>query len=84
MSIQKLIDQTYSYMVEAVDDLKDLYKSDYEDFIKVQIMLEDLDVDGVVRFVEHMDTEPREQILLAMLEERGTVWVKNKMNVRVI
>ena len=84
MSIQKLIDQTYSYMVEAVDDLKDLYKSDYEDFIKVQIMLEDLDVDSVVRFVEHMDTEPREQILLAMLEERGTVWVKNKMNVRVI
>ena len=83
MSIQTLIDQTYSYFVEAVDDLKDLYKSDMEDFITVERLLE-TDKTAAYLFVSEMDTEPREAVLTSLIEDYGVKWVENNFNVKVI
>ena len=83
MSIQTLIDQTYSYFVEAVDDLKDLYKSDYEDFITVERLLA-TDKTAAYMFVSEMDTEAREAVLTSLIEDYGVKWVENNFNVKVI
>lgn len=77
MTIQKLIDQTYSYFVEAQGtSLEDLYKDDLADFQSVSIMLGMNDHEGVSIKINDMDTEPREQIVLAMAAEYGNKFVE--------
>ena len=77
MAIQKLIDQTYSYFVEAQGtDLADLYKDDLSDFQAVQWMINSDDIDGAVAKIDNMDTEPREQIVLAIADEYGNGYVE--------
>lgn len=76
MSIQKLIDQTYSYFVEAQGtELANLYEDDLSDFQSISIMLGMNDVDGALAKIGNMDTEPREQILLAIAEEYGSGYI---------
>ena len=84
MSIQKLIDQTYSYIIEASGDLKEVYQDDYDTFVTVQNFLDLGDRYGAAALVEEMDTEPREAVLMALIEDYGVKWVENKFAVRVI
>jgi hypothetical protein len=84
MSIQKLIDQTYSYFVEAQGtDLADLYADDLSDFQVVQIMLMDEDYEGACIKINDMDTEPREQIVLAMAADYGNKFAEYVMGYEV-
>lgn len=77
MSIQKLIDQTYSYFVEAQGtDLADLYEDDLSGFQAVQWMINANDLDGASAKIDDMDTEPREQIVLAIAGEYGNGYVE--------
>jgi hypothetical protein len=77
MSIQKLIDETYSYYVEAQGaDLAELYKGDLNDFQSVQWMMNADDFNGVTAKINNMDTEPREQIVLAITAEYGSGYVE--------
>ena len=72
MSLQKLIDQTFSYAVEAKGtDLEQLYLDDMKSFQKAQWLLAREDFDHCSTHIDMMDTEPREQILLAIAEEFG-------------
>jgi len=84
MAIQKLIDQTYSYFVEAQGtDLADLYKDDLSDFQAVQWMINSDDIDGAVAKIDNMDTEPREQIVLAIADEYGNGYVETVIGYEV-
>ena len=84
MSIQKLIDQTYSYFVEAQGtDLADLYEDDLSDFQVVQTFLNMNDNEGVCIKINDMDTEPREQIVLAMAADYGNKFVEYVMGYEV-
>jgi hypothetical protein len=84
MSIQKLIDQTHSYFVEAQGtDLADLYKGDLSDFQAVQWMINSDDIDGAVAKIDNMDTEPREQIMLAIADEYGNGYVETVIGYEV-
>lgn len=84
MTIQKLIDQTYSYFVEAQGtDLADLYEDDLADFQSVSIMLGMNDHEGACIKINNMDTEPREQIVLAMIEEFGSQFVSSNFGYEV-
>jgi len=76
MSIQKLIDQTFSYSLEASMDLADLYLADTADFQAVQRMINENDIDGAIAKIQRMDTEPREQIILAIADEYGNGYVE--------
>ena len=72
MSIQKLIDQTFSYSVEAKGtDLEQLYLDDMKSFQKAQFLMARKDFDHCSTYIDEMDTEPREQILLAIAAEFG-------------
>ena len=80
MSIQKLIDQTYSYFVEAQGtDLANLYEDDLSDFQVVQTFLNMNDHEGACIMINDMDTEPREQIVLAMAADYGNKFVEYVM-----
>ena len=84
MSIQKLIDQTYSYFVEAQGtDLADLYEDDLSDFQTVQIFLGINDHEGACIKINDMDTEPREHIVLAMAADYGNKFVEYVMGYEV-
>jgi benzoyl-CoA reductase/2-hydroxyglutaryl-CoA dehydratase subunit BcrC/BadD/HgdB len=84
MSIQKLIDQTFSYSLEAQGtDLADLYLADTADFQAVQRMINENDIDGAVAKIQRMDTEPREQIILAIADEYGNGYVETVIGYEV-
>ena len=83
MSIQKLIDQTFSYFVEAPMDLADLYLADTSDFQAVQWMINSNDIDGAIAKIQCMDTEPREQILLAIADEYGNGYLETVIGYEV-
>ena len=84
MSIQKLIDETYSYYVEVQGtSLADLYKDDLNDFQSVQWMMNADDTDGVTDKMDNMDTEPREQLILAIADEYGNGYVETVIGYEV-
>jgi hypothetical protein len=84
MAIQKLIDRTFSYFVDAQGtDLADLYEDDLSDFQAVQWMINSDDIDGAVAKIDNMDTEPREQIVLAIAGEYGTGYVETVLGYEV-
>ena len=84
MSIQKLIDETYSYFVEAQGtSLADLYKDDLNDFQSVQWMMNADDLDGVTAKMDNMDTEPREQLILAIADEYGNGYLETVIGYEV-
>jgi hypothetical protein len=84
MSIQKLIDQTFSYSLEAQGlDLADLYLADTADFQAVQRMINSDDIDGAIAKIERMDTEPREQIILAIADEYGNGYLETVIGYEV-
>ena len=84
MAIQKLIDQTYSYFVEAQGtSLADLYEDDLSDFQVISTFLGMDDYAGVNAKLDNMDTEPREQILLAIAEEYGNGYLETVIGYEV-
>ena len=83
MSIQKLIDQTFSYSLEASMDLADLYLGDTADFQAVQYMINSYDINGAIAKIDCMDTEPREQILLAIADEYGNGYLETVIGYEV-
>ena len=83
MSIQKLIDQTFSYSLEASMDLADLYLADTADFQAVQRMINSDDIDGAIAKIERMATEPREQIIFAIADEYGNGYLENVIGYEV-
>ena len=84
MSIQKLIDQTFSYSLEAQGtDLADLYKDDLNDFQSVQWLMNSNDIDGALAKIGNMDTEPREQIILAIADEYGNGYLETVIGYEV-
>jgi len=84
MSIQKLIDETFSYFVEAQGtSLANLYEDDLSDFQAVQWMINSNDIDGAAAKIDNMDTEPREQIVLAIAGEYGNGYVETVLGYEV-
>ena len=71
MSVQKLIDQTYSYIQTAPKDLRGLYVVDHGDFRQVGRLLEMKEFTKAAEKINNLDTEPREQILSAIADEYG-------------
>ena len=85
MSIQNLIAQTKASFVKAQGtDLADLYEYDLNSFESVQwLMNEDL-TDDVVTNLDRMDTEPREQIIMAIADEYGVEYVETVLGYKIL
>ena len=74
--LQKLIDQTYSYSVEARnsgnEELSSTYFSDFCSFEAVRNYLRLGNTEEVGAIVADMETAPREQVIHAMI--RDNIW----------
>ena len=84
MSIQKLIDRTFSYTVETHGtDVGKLYKDDLKNFESVQWLINADELDAATALVRNMDTEPREQLVLAIADEFGSGYVETVLGYQV-
>lgn len=81
-AIQTLIDQTYSYSVED-ENLSDAYLDDMKQFQEVQLQITFGDYDEASKVVDDMDTEPREQIIMALVADLGSSVVADKFGYEV-
>ena len=74
--VKTLCDRTFSYFVEADKDMKNLYHEDLEGFQNAIELFKQSDAEALATLVSEMDTEPREQIVLAFNEDCGSAFVR--------
>lgn len=75
-ALKTLIDQTSSYMIEENDkDMKALYRDDMRLFSEVSVALTFGNIKKASSYINSMDTEPREQVVLAIAKDKGNDWV---------
>lgn len=72
-NIQTLIDQTFSYAVEAGaegnHDLAKSYSDDWAEFIEIKYLIDSGYTLGAAKSLDEMDTLPREQFVMAMVAD---------------
>ena len=81
--VKTLCDRTFSYFVEAEDDMKNLYHEDLEGFQNAIELFKQSDAEALATLVSEMDTEPREQIVLAFNEDCGSAFVREILGYEV-
>ena len=75
-AINKLMDQTFSYAQDG-DDLAEMYMDDLRDFKKAVTLFRNSDGEGIAELCNNMDTEPREQLVIAFNEDCGPDFVRS-------
>lgn len=75
-AINKLMDQTFSYAQDG-DDLAEMYMDDLRDFKKAVTLFRNSDGEGIAELCDNMDTEPREQLVIAFNEDCGSDFVRS-------
>jgi hypothetical protein len=81
--VKTLCDRTFSYFVEAEEDMKNLYHEDLEGFQNAIELFKQSDAEALATLVSEMDTEPREQIVVAFNQDCGSVFVKEILGYEV-
>ena len=81
--VKTLCDRTFSYFVEAEEDMKNLYHEDLEGFQNAIELFKQSDAEALATLVSEMDTEPREQIVLAFNEDCGSAFVREILGYEV-
>ena len=88
IALKTLIDQTASYSSEATDrDMKVMYRDDMRLFSEVQVAITFGNFKKASSYVDAMDTEPREQVVMALVKDLGAKVVAEKFgeqNFRVL
>ena len=74
--VNKLMDQTFSYAQDG-DDLAEMYMDDLRDFKKAVTLFRNSDGEGIAELCDNMDTEPREQLVIAFNEDCGSDFVRS-------
>ena len=72
--VKTLCDRTFSYFVEAEEDMKNLYHEDLEGFQTAMELFKQSDAEALATLVHEMDTEPREQLVVAFNKDCGPVF----------
>jgi hypothetical protein len=78
-AINKLMDQTFSYAQEADSDLAEMYMDDLRDFKKAVSLFRNSDNEELGNLIDYMDTEPREQLIIAFAEDCGKDFVSQNL-----
>ena len=64
-AIQKLIDQTFSWSVEADEDENGYYTQDLRDFKKALTLFRNSDNEALATHIDNLDTYAREELIIA-------------------
>ena len=84
IALKTLIDQTASYSSEATDrDMKVMYRDDMRLFSEVQVAITFGNFKKASSYVDAMDTEPREQVVMALVKDLGAKVVAEKFGYEV-
>jgi hypothetical protein len=80
-AIQTLIDQTLSYATEAADKnqrtLAECYMGDWKEFLDIQYLLSAGYTQAAGDALYEMDTDPREQMVMAILADYDHEMLEN-------
>lgn len=61
------------------EELADMYNSDAVDFEKAIVLFRNSDGEGLANHIDHMDTSPREQLVLAFAKDCGNDFVSQNL-----
>jgi hypothetical protein len=75
-SVSLLMDQTVSY-AEEDEDLAEMYLGDWKDFSVAITLFRNSDGEGLANHICEMDTEPREQLVIAFNQDCGSDFVRS-------
>ena len=81
--VNTLCDRTFSYFVEAEEDMKSLYHDDLEDFQTAIELFKQSDAEALATHVSELVTEPREQLVIAFNKDCGSVFVREILGYEV-
>lgn len=77
--VPNLIDDYRKYAIEARNDgdMVDLYEDDAAGFQSALGMFRNNKLEELKKFVDYMDTAPREEIVIAFGKDLGSDWVRS-------
>ena len=77
--VPNLIDDYRKYAVEASNDtdMVELYEDDVAGFQSALGMFRNNKLEELKKFVDYMDTAPREEIVIAFGKDLGSDWVRS-------
>ena len=78
-AINKLMDQTFSYAQEADADMAEMYMDDLRDFKKAITLFRNSDNEELGNHIDYMDTDPREQLIMAFADDCGKDFVSQNL-----
>ena len=65
------------------EGMVDMYKQDAKDFKAVLNMIKDKNYSGAKKLIQHMDTLPREGVIVAIAYDLGKSWVAENLDYEV-
>jgi hypothetical protein len=74
--VETLIAQMNGYISKCDSELVDMYKGDRDDFVKAVELYNNADSVALSDHIYHMDTEPREDLVVAFAEDLGKEFVE--------
>jgi len=77
-AVKKLMDQTFSWAQDS-DDLAEMYMEDLNDFKKAIALFRNSDNEGLGNHIDQMDTDPREQLVMAFAKDCGEDFVSQNL-----
>ena len=83
--VPNLIDDYRKYAIEARNDgdMVDLYEDDAAGFQSALGMFRNNKLEELKKFVDYMDTAPREEIVIAFGKDLGSDWVRSVLGYEV-
>ena len=80
-AVPELIEKHDQYAIEARfdQDMVELYESDRDDFMSCLSMFRNRQIPALRKFIDEMDTGPRDGIVLAFASDLGADWVRDNL-----
>ena len=78
-AINKLMDQTFSWSVEADEDENGYYTQDLLDFKKAVTLFRNSDNEALASHIDNLDTVAREELIVAFAKDCGKDFVEQNL-----
>jgi len=78
-AINKLMDQVFSWSVEADEDENGLYTQDLRDYKKAVTLFRNSDNEALASHIDNLDTVAREELIVAFAKDCGKDFVEQNL-----
>lgn len=75
-TVNELIAEYQQLAKTANEDLSDMYDEDHGDFLQALSYFRQSDAEALANHISHMDTSPREEVVMAFHKDLGNQFVE--------